>query len=133
MRTQRYNSPEYYIKDKKAQIYKFMNVSVGGGMPRDQYIPIAAAPLWCYTSQLSQNRIYQALGVGKNETRYFVFNYLKNVEVNDALLYRGNWYNITRVDTKDDYNTDTFIYVENMDNPPSEEDILTYEDGAQYL
>ncbi len=124
---------QYYLKDKQATIYVQRNVSQPGYMPVMRFIPITPSPLWCYTSQLSQDRIIQAKGVGSSENRFFVFNHLNNVKVDDPLFYKGNWYHITRVDTEDDYNTDTFIYVEDLDNPPEEEDILSYEEGAQYL
>jgi len=124
---------KYFLKDKRAQIYKKMNVAEEGDMPREAYIPISPASLWCYTSQLSQDLMYRAKGVGENETRFFVFNFRDIVEVGDAVLYRAKWYNITRVDTTDDYNGDLFIYVENMSEEPEEEDILTYDEGAQYL
>ena len=126
---------QYYLKDKKAQIYKKKDIAEAGDMPREVYIPISSSSLWCYAAQLSQDRIYQAKGVGVDEYRFFVFNHLKNVDVNDALLYRGKWYNITRVDTQDDYNTDTFIYVNDMSihETPDEDEIIDYETGAQYL
>lgn len=124
---------KYFLKDKRAQIYKKMNVAEEGDMPREAYIPISPASLWCYASQLSQDLMYRAKGVGENETRFFVFNFRDIVEVGDAVLYRAKWYNITRVDTTDDYNGDLFIYVENMSEEPEEEDVLTYDEGAQYL
>ena len=123
----------YYKKDKKAQIYKHKDVAPKGMMPKEKYFPIAASPLWCYSSQLSQSRIYEAMGVGSDENRFFVFNHLENVAVDDSLLYRDKWYHITRVDTEDDYNTDTFVYVDDMSSSPSEDDIISYEEGAQYL
>lgn len=123
----------YYKKDKKAMIYKYKNVAEPGSMPREMYIPIRRSSLWCYASQLSQDRIYQAKGVGSNEYRFFVFNYLGDVEVNDSILYNGKWYHITRVDHEDDYKTDTFIYVDDMSTTPSPYDIVDYDTGAQYL
>ena len=124
----------YFKKDKKATVYKKKSVVEKAGlMPRDKYIATSLYPIWCYTSQLSQSRIYQAMGVGSDENRFFVFNHLKDVAVDDAILYRGKWYHITRVDTEDDYNTDTFIYVDDMSTPPEADEILDYEAGSKYL
>lgn len=123
----------YYKKDKKAQIYQHKNVASKGSMPIEKYYPISRQPLWCYTSQLSQDRIYQAKGVGSDESRFFVFYYMIDVAVDDAILYLGKWYHITRVDTEDDYNTDIFVYVNDMETVPSDDDILDYETGLQYL
>jgi len=114
----------YYLKDKKAMIYKKRNVAEPGGMPEDKYVPIAYNPLWCYTSQLSQDRIYAAMAAGADENRYFVFNHLDGVEVDDSLKYNGKWYTITRVDTENDYNGETYIYCNDMYSPPADSDVL---------
>ena len=124
----------YYKKDKKAMIYKHKRVQItAGSMPKDRYIPIKESSLWCYSSQLSQDRIYQAKAVGEDESRFFVFNHLENVAVDDSILYRDKWYHITRVDTEDDYNTDMFIYCDDMSSSPSDDEILDYATGSQYL
>ena len=106
---------QYYLKDKKAQIYKrIMNGTDSSGCAKPPgYYPVAPAPVWCYARQLSQTDIFQAQSFGKDETRLFVFNYYPNVEVYDMVQYRGDWYRITRVDTADDYKGDLFVYVQN--------------------
>ena len=114
----------YYLKDKKAMIYKKRDVAEPGRMPKEKYVPIAYNPLWCYTSQLSEDRIYAAMGAGVDENRYFVFNHLDGVAVDDSLKYNGKWYTITRVDTENDYKGDTFIYCNDMSSPPSDSDVL---------
>jgi SPP1 family predicted phage head-tail adaptor len=105
----------YFKKDKKAQIYKIVSGgtdSEGYAIERGLY-PIAPAPIWCYTSQLSQSDIMAASAYGQEETRLFVFNFYKNITVYDIILYKDTWYEVTRVDHKDDYNGETFIYVKN--------------------
>lgn len=114
----------YYLKDKKAMIYKQRDIAEPGRMPKRKYVPIAYSPLWCFASQLSQDRIYIAMGAGVDENRYFVFNHLDGIEVDDNLKYNGKWYTITRVDTENDYNGDTFIYCNDMSSPPSDSDVL---------
>ena len=121
---------QYFLKDKKAMIYKSVagKIDQYGRPERDKLYPIAHAPIWCYSSQLSQQDTYSAAAYGEKETRYFVFNYYKNIAVYDMILYRGEWYRITRVDHKDDYNGETFIYVQNAVGGwrPSEDQIQPY-------
>lgn len=124
----------YFKKDKKAQIYK--KVSKGqapyGYSAGDYFYPIAPAQVWCYSSQLSQTDIFTAAAYSQSETRYFVFNHYKGVEVYDMIQYRGEWYRVTRVDTQDDYNGELFVYVENAKGgwtPGENDDIMPYTPG----
>lgn len=121
---------QYYKKDKKAQIYKKQKGHtneysdyVSGG-----FKPIAPSPLWCYTSQLSQSDIFYAKTYGEQETRFFVFNNKHDINVYDMVLYKNTWYRITRVDTKDDYNGDLFVYVQLAIGGwiPGKDEILPY-------
>ena len=123
----------YFKKDKKEQIYK--KVSKGqtpyGYSAGDYFYPIAPAQVWCYSSQLSQTDIFTAAAYSQSETRYFVFNHYKGVEVYDMIQYRGEWYRVTRVDTQDDYNGELFVYVENAKDGwiPSDDEIEDYTPG----
>ena len=124
---------KYFLKDKKAQIYKrIMNGTNPGGYPYPPtYYPIATAPIWCYAKQLSQSDIYKAMAIGVDESRLFVFNYYPNVDVFDIVQYKGKWYEITRVDTTDDYKSDLFVYVQNAKsgNIPKDNQIKPYTPG----
>ena len=109
---------QYYLKDKKALIYKLVKQgknSFGATSSTGTYWqPTTAAPVWCYTRQLSQNLEEWAYAVGQDETRLFVFNYRTDVVQSDLILYRGKWYNVTRTDTQDDYKTEVFVYVDDL-------------------
>lgn len=127
----RFKQSLYYKKDKKAQIYK--KVSGGRddrGFPiGDNYYPIAASQIWCYTSQLSQQEVFSAATYGDNETRIFVFNYYNGIEIYDMINYKNTWYSITRIDTADDYNGETFIYVKSIKEKPKDDAIKPYTPG----
>lgn len=104
---------QYFLKDKKAQIYRKADGerdSEGFGY-QYSYYPYAPAPLWCYSKQLSAITLIAAAAYDTDETRLFVFNYKPNVKAYDLVLYRNTWYEITRVDTTDDYKGEMFIYV----------------------
>lgn len=104
---------QYNLKDKKAQLYKVEHGDCNSnGYPSpDSFYPAAPAPIWCYTRQLTQDQLFAAMAVSQQETRLFVFNYYKGVDVYDVIEYKGEWYEVTRADTTDDYKGDLFVYV----------------------
>lgn len=112
------NKGLYFKKDKKAQIYKRKEALNPDGYTICNYYPVSPSPLWCYTAQLSQAIIYLNMIYNPTETRYFVFNNYKNIEICDAIKYQNKWYRITRIDTQDDYNGELFVYVEDMEMQP---------------
>lgn len=119
---------QYNLKDKKAQLYSRVSVSTPGLMPKTYYVAMTPAPTWCYTRQLSQSLTWEAAQYGDDETRLFVFNQGSPVTVYDYVYYRDKWYEVTRVDTTDDYNTDVFVYVKDapIGGRPSEDELKPY-------
>lgn len=120
---------QYNLKDKKAQLYKVEHNgqdSSGYSLP-DSYYPAATAPIWCYSRQLTQDQLFAAMAVSQQETRLFIFNYYKGVDVYDVISYRGEWYEVTRVDTTDDYKGDLFIYVKLLKWGPKPDQIKPYD------
>lgn len=117
------------LKDKKAEIFQSVDYSEPGGFPQQKWKPISAAPLWCYAKQLSQDLVFQAARYGEEEKRLFVFNYSKAPSLYGLIKYRGAWYEITRIDTAEDYKGDLYVYVKDcpMGKVPNDEDILPYE------
>lgn len=132
MDSRRYNNRSglYFQKDKKAQIYKYHK----GGYDEEGFstggycTPIAPDSLWCYTRQLSQEQLYAAHAYWNDETRLFVFNYRDDIKQYDYLYYvnKDQWYEVSRVDTTDDYNGELFVYVKNLKYKPEEDDIKPY-------
>ena len=125
---------QYFKKDKKAQIYKRVPGHVDEyGDRQDAYRPVAPAPLWCYAKQLSEQQKFIAQSMSIDETRLFVFNYRNDVEVYDKILYKGVWYEVTRVDTLEDYNGELFVYVNDCPrgSKPGDDEILPYEPPKQ--
>ena len=117
----------YYQKDKKAMIYSVTSVPDIYGNSKKSYRPIAAADLWCYARQLSQEQKFAAAQYGAKEERIFVFNYHDGVEVYDLVKYRGEWFEITRVDLPEDYKGgEMFVYVKPA-RAPKDSEILPYD------
>ena len=106
-----------FLKDKKAIICKKESgEDTGFGAPDIGYRLISPSPLWCYAKQLSQQLIFQAAQWGQQEQRLFVFNYNEKITVQDTYIrYRDVWYQVTRVDTEEDYKGDMFVYVKAVD------------------
>ncbi len=123
---------QYFTKDKKAQVY------IQAGSYQDAYgiyhtggyYPIAASSLWCYARQNSQSLGFSA-GVAyvNEESRFFVFNNNAHIVQGALILYKEKWYTIQRVDTKDDYNGDMFVYADDTPSgdTPRQSDIKAYD------
>ena len=91
---------QYFLKDKKAIIYKYFKgeKDSSGFYKNDYYVPLTPAALWCYIKQY------------------------------DTLYYpaKNLWYEVSRVDTTDDYNGELFVYVKNLKTGIKEEKIKPY-------
>lgn len=100
---------KYFLKDKKCEIYKIETVIDEFDNHRGE--PVFIGSYWCYTRQLSMTQLYEAARYGTKEERIFVINYNENTpKIGYLVRYRGDWYEIIRVDTQDDYKTDIFLY-----------------------
>lgn len=131
MATQRYSkSGLYFKKDKQAQVYKHHKGGYDdeGFSVGDYYTPVSPSLLWCYAKQLTQEQLYAAHSFWNDETRLFVFNYRDDIKQYDILYYatKNQWYEVTRVDTTDDYNGELFVYVKNMRSGLDDEEIRPY-------
>ena len=122
----------YYIKDKKAKIYKLVGSGGVGGVGEDDvyYQAISASPLWCYTKQLSGNLVYEAMVAGSDETRLFIFDYNTQIKPQGKIKYGDNWYEITRVDRTDDYKTECYVYVRDSTKPYRPRDVNGRVEGS---
>lgn len=121
---------QYFLKDKKAQIYReIAGDRDSSGLNSGGVYPYASAPMWCYSKQINAALTFVARSYDTDETRFFVFNYHKGIEQYDLVLYRDVWYEITRVDTIDDYNGELFVYVKDCPRgkKPRDSEIKEYD------
>lgn len=116
------NNGLYFLKDKKAQIYNtvYVEPEKSYSNPIAYYVAVNPAPLWCYTRQLSQDQLFAAHAYWNDETRFFVFNFRDDVQIYNHVYYKGDLYEVTRVDRTDDYNGETFVYVKNVKGAKSD-------------
>ena len=107
----RESSRLYFKKDKQVKIITKRTYKDQYGNSRKEYRYIVDGFIWAYARQVSQDQKFAAAQYGESESRFFVLNYRTDLEVYDFIEYRGEYYQITRVDTKDDYNGELFVYV----------------------
>ena len=105
----------YSLKDKKCKIYSTRTEfdNIGNHKNVFKYL----GEFWCYSKQLSASTFFQNQIQGINETRIFILNFNPEIKVNDRIFYREDWYEITRVDTADDYLSELYIYVKRAVRP----------------
>lgn len=101
----------YYKKDKKVKLVvkTIIEDSLGQMIPGFQYL--SNSSFWAYSRQLSQSQIFEAQAHGADDIRLFVLNYRDDLKIADYIEYRGKYYSITRLDTRDDYKGELFVYV----------------------
>lgn len=102
---------QYYLKDKKVKLVTAVSTQNAYGQYVKSYKYLSNNSFWAYATQLSQSQTFEAATYGDDETRFFVMNYRNDLNLYDFVEYKGKYYSITRLDTKDDYNGDLFIYV----------------------
>lgn len=107
----RQSSRLYYKKDKKVKLIRKTTTKDKYGNSTKVYQYLTAAAIWAYARQLSQDQKFAAAQYGSSEVRLFVLNYRTDLEVYDFIEYRGAFYEITRLDTQDDYKGELFVYV----------------------
>jgi len=105
------NSRLYYKKDKKVKLIRKTTTKDKYGNSTRVYRYLTATAIWAYARQLSQDQKFAAAQYGESESRLFVLNYRDDLKVYDFIEYRGVFYQITRLDTQDDYNGELFVYV----------------------
>lgn len=101
----------YYKKDKKVKLITKSSTQNAYGAYTTVYRYISNSSFWAYATQLSQSQTFEAAQYGDDEVRLFVLNYRDDLKLYDFIEYKGKYYSITRLDTKDDYKTELFVYV----------------------
>lgn len=102
---------QYFLKDKKVKLVTQTTGRDNWGNSTKIFKYLTDESLWAYTSQLSQSETFSASQYGNNEVRMFVLNFRNDLKLSDFVEYKNKYYSITRLDTKDDYNGELFVYV----------------------
>lgn len=124
---------QYYLKDKKATIYKRLpsTQNSNGVWIKGKVMPITAAPVWCFARQEGQSISFSSSTkiYFNDESRLFIFCNNPHIKQGDYVLYRGLWYTIQRVYTRDDYAGDMFVYVDEtaQGDWPRDNELIPYD------
>jgi len=116
----------YYKKDKKCRLIGSRSERDSIGQYITTYYYSTPGEIWCYANQLSQSQTFEASQYGEDETRIFVFNYREDIALYSFIEYKGKFYTVTRVDTKDDYKTELFVYVQDTPKGKTPKNIQPY-------
>ena len=116
----------YFIKDKKAQIYKRKITADSAGIRSEIFIALTAQPIWCYARQVDADIFFRREQYQIKESYFFIFNNRSDIKIGTLILYRDKWYEATRVDTQEDYKSDLYVYAKDLKPTPTAEKIRPY-------
>lgn len=74
-------------------------------------------PLWAYMRALSGEDYHNAPTAGDRDEAVLTVNWRPDITPNMCLVYRDQWYRITRVDAFEGYKDDLRLYVSSMGTP----------------
>lgn len=96
------------LKDKKIEICEYQYESDSIGNRTKTLVPIAT--VWAYFRQLSGKEVETGISTQTNETVLFQISYRADIQTTHMIRYRGNLYDITRVDVFEGYRGDLTLY-----------------------
>ena len=99
------------LKDKKITLYAMGT--------QETYRPIHEGQLWAYVRHLSGEEYYAAATTQSKETMMFVINWRNDIAATGVIEYKGQWYDITRIDTFEGYKDDIALYGKSRRKPSS--------------
>ena len=97
------------LKDKKIEILSVQRIKDPEGFSSDTLVPISP-PLWAYFRQLSGAEVFAAQAVQVIEDVLFIINYRPDITTRHMIRFRGEVYDITRIDTYEGYKSDLTLY-----------------------
>lgn len=107
-----YNNRKRYLKDKKIDILRKDEGSGhepggGGWKPKHKNI-------WAYYRQASAKEYDRAGLAGHEIEAVFRINWKDDISINDRVHFRGEDYDITRIDDFEGYKKDLTLYANNI-------------------
>ena len=98
------------LKDKKIRILFYNNDTNDHGFPIDEWQPLHSGRLWAYYRQLSGREYFASATVNAAEEVLFVVNHRTDITTDMLIEYKGQYYEITRIDDFEGYVDDLNIY-----------------------
>lgn len=116
------------LKDKKIIIYERVTIRVPGEQLKFKYKPTHPNKLWAYVRQISTREMAAAMQVFTLDTMIFAINWRPDIITLDNIVYyKGIYYSVVRVDTYEGYKDTIKLYVNEISQPPKENEMLPYE------
>ena len=97
------------LKDKRIEIFTETHTINENGFAVKTLTPISP-PVWAYFRHLSGKEIFAANAHQAVEEVQFVINWRDDLSTTHVIRYRGDIYEITRVDVFEGYKQDITIY-----------------------
>lgn len=108
-----YSNRNHYIKDKKITI--LVNDYNGPEPNGEDWQPLEGGKnIWAYYRQASADEYDRAGLAGYKVEAVFRINWRNNISVDHRILFRGDNYEITRIDDFEGYKKDLTIYVHHI-------------------
>jgi SPP1 family predicted phage head-tail adaptor len=97
------------LKDKKIEVLAVTYTQDAEEFSVPTNTPLSP-PLWAYYRQLSGSEVYASQSVHATEEVQFVINWRDDVTTTQVIRYKGDLYDITRVDGFEGYKEDLVVY-----------------------
>lgn len=104
------------VKDKKIKVYKYA-VTGTGIHEKKGYSPLYPAPIWAYYRDLSTKEMSVATGSFAQANCIFEVNYHPEINNNDIIFFRGQYYSIIAVDHFEGYRGDIRLTCKSIAKP----------------
>lgn len=118
------------LKDKKITLYRKFTGTNEVGMPVTEYRPVHPGTLWAYVRQQSSREYFAAQAAQITETIMFEVNWRPDLTLQALaaffIVYKGEWFNIARLDTYEGYKSHIRLYANSM-KAPAAADIKPYQ------
>lgn len=98
-----------YVKDKKISIFKSEYVMDNIGVETEKIV-LYAENIWAYYRQLSAKEYYAAGQTNYKEDVLFRINWRDDIDNTMTIMFRGQHYDIARIDDFEGYKKDIVIY-----------------------
>ena len=98
------------LKDKKIRFIAETRTVNDHGFASYVWQPVHSGRLWAYYRQLSGSEFFASATVNETEEVLFVVNYRTGITTDMLVEYKGQYYEITRIDDFEGYKDDLSVY-----------------------
>ena len=118
------------LKDKKIELYRKTTGVNDVGMPSTVYRKMHPGTLWAYVRHQSSREYLAAKAAQITETILFEVNWRPDINLaslaNLFIVFKGQWYNLARLDSYEQNKTSIRLYANSM-KAPDAKDIKPYQ------